>query len=215
MGLIGIIGFGLIDLSALSASAASLVCWLIGLVSLVSLSTHSPYCNHLTAAILTAAAKMISRKRKQSAHGVAMVGSSATKITNAAIYYYCIASLYYAHLFERKTMWWWLALARKQMCWWIVSFGESFHKFCILSFGIQADTLNSYQCDMLQFCILCFGIQADTVNSYHSDLLHYAKQLSSTRFPQMIKYCVMRECENIHWGYLYVCDLHEEGNFYF
>jgi hypothetical protein len=32
------------------------------------------------------------------------------------------------------------------------------------------------------------------------------KNIFSTRFRQMTKYCVMRECENILSGYLYVCD---------
>jgi hypothetical protein len=34
--------------------------------------------------------------------------------------------------------------------------------------------------------------------SYSGDVLQYAKQLFSLRLPQMTKYCVMRECDNIH-----------------
>jgi len=34
--------------------------------------------------------------------------------------------------------------------------------------------------------------------SYNSDVLQHAKQLLSLRLPQMKKYCVMRECDNIH-----------------
>ena len=34
--------------------------------------------------------------------------------------------------------------------------------------------------------------------SYNGDVLQYAKQLFSLRLPQMTKYCVMRECDNIH-----------------
>jgi hypothetical protein len=34
--------------------------------------------------------------------------------------------------------------------------------------------------------------------SYNGDMLQYAKQLFSLRLPQMTKYCVMRECDNIH-----------------
>jgi hypothetical protein len=37
--------------------------------------------------MLAAAAKMISQQRMQAAHGVATVGSSTTKITNAETYY--------------------------------------------------------------------------------------------------------------------------------
>jgi hypothetical protein len=34
--------------------------------------------------------------------------------------------------------------------------------------------------------------------SYSGDVLQYAKQLFSLRLPQMTKYCIMRECDNIH-----------------
>jgi hypothetical protein len=40
--------------------------------------------------------------------------------------------------------------------------------------------------------------------SYNGDVLQYAKQLFSLRLPQMTKYCVMRECDNILSGYLSV-----------
>jgi hypothetical protein len=48
----------------------------------------------LAATILAAAATRISWQCIQEAHGVATVGSSATKITDATIYYCCAASLY-------------------------------------------------------------------------------------------------------------------------
>ena len=75
-------------------------------------------------------------------------------------------------------MWWWLALTRKKLCWWLASFGEFYHG------------------DVLRFG-----------ESYHGDVLHYAKHLFSLRLPQMTKYCVMRECDNIHSWILYVSDL--------
>jgi len=34
--------------------------------------------------------------------------------------------------------------------------------------------------------------------SYLGDVLQYPKQLFSLRLPQMTKYCIMRECDNIH-----------------
>jgi hypothetical protein len=37
--------------------------------------------------------------------------------------------------------------------------------------------------------------------------LQNAKQLFSTRLSKMMKYCIMRECENILCGYCYVSDL--------
>ncbi len=64
----------------------------------------------LAAAILAAAAKTRLQQGMQAAHGVAMV-SSATKITHAAIRYYCAASLCYAHLFLRES-WLWHVLSR-------------------------------------------------------------------------------------------------------
>ncbi len=91
----------------------------------------------------------------QAAHGNATV-SSATKITNAAIWYYCTAS----HSFVR----------------------ESLLSHVLLLTG----RLN----------LLFFG-----------DTLQNAKQVFSVRLLQMTKYCIMRECENILHGYLYVFDL--------
>jgi hypothetical protein len=35
-------------------------------------------------------------------------------------------------------------------------------------------------------------------NPYNGDVLHIAKQLFFLRLPEMMKYCGMRECENIH-----------------
>jgi hypothetical protein len=35
-------------------------------------------------------------------------------------------------------------------------------------------------------------------NPYDSDVLQLAKQVFSLSLPQMTKYCIMRECENIH-----------------
>jgi hypothetical protein len=66
----------------------------------------------LAAAILAAAAKMIPRQCMQAAHRVAMVQSSTTNVTNAAIHYYCTASLYYAHLFVRESWLWHVLLPR-------------------------------------------------------------------------------------------------------
>jgi hypothetical protein len=82
----------------------------------------------------------------QAAHGVAMA-SSATKTTNAAIWYYCAAS----HWFGRES-WLWHVL------------------------------LSAGRLDLLFF----------------RDALQNAKQLFFLRLPQMTKYCVMRECDNIH-----------------
>jgi hypothetical protein len=56
------------------------------------------YC--LATAILAAAAETIPPRRMQAAHGVATM-SSATKISNAAIHFYC---KYYAHLFMRESL---------------------------------------------------------------------------------------------------------------
>jgi hypothetical protein len=48
----------------------------------------------------------------QAAQGAATVQSSATKIINAAIYYYCAASLYYTHLFVRESWLWSVLMVR-------------------------------------------------------------------------------------------------------
>ena len=43
--------------------------------------------------------------------------------------------------------------------------------------------------------------------SYNGDVLQFAKQLFSLSLQQMTKYCVMRECENIHSWISLVGDL--------
>ncbi len=111
------------------------------------------YC--LATAILAAAAKTIPPQCMQAAHGVATIWS-ATKISNAAVHFYC---KYYAHLFVRESL----------------------------------------LCNVL--------LRIAGLDSVFGDALQNAKQLFSTRLPQMTKYCVMRECENILRGYLYDGDL--------
>jgi hypothetical protein len=120
------------------------------LVSLVGLSLFWPF-NLAThrVAIKLPSITGITKVIKQAAHGVATV-SSATKITNAAIWYYCTAS----HLFVRES-WLWHVLCR----------------------------LDSF---------------------FFGDTLQNTKQVFSVRLLQMTKYCIMRECENIFHGYLYV-----------
>jgi hypothetical protein len=91
----------------------------------------------------------------QAAHGIAMA-SSATKITNAAICYYCVAFYWFVR--------------------------ESWLCYVLLPTG-RLDSL------------------------FFGDALQNTKQLFSTRLTQVTKYCIMRECENILRGYLYVSDL--------
>jgi hypothetical protein len=55
---------------------------------------------HLAAAIQIAAAETIPQRHMQAAHGVATM-SSAIKISNAEIHFYC---KYYAHLFVRESL---------------------------------------------------------------------------------------------------------------
>ena len=60
-------------------------------------------------------------------------------------------------------------LMREKMCWWLALARKKMW-WWIASFG----------------------------KSYNSDVLQYAKQLFSLRLLQMTKYCIMRECDNIH-----------------
>jgi len=91
----------------------------------------------------------------------ATILTSATKISDVAIYYFASSSLHVC-LLVREKMCWWFALVRTKMWRWIASFGES----------------------------------------YHGDVLQFAKQLFFVRLPQMTKFFVMRECDNILSGYL-------------
>jgi hypothetical protein len=104
--LIGLISLGLVGIISLVGSSASSACRIIGLVSRAILSAHC-WPHNLVAAIIAAA-------RKQAAHGVATMLTSATKIVNASFYYFASSSLHVC-LFVREKMCWWLALARKKM----------------------------------------------------------------------------------------------------
>ncbi len=119
-------------------------------------SDHNDVCKYcLTTAILAAAAETIPSQRMQAAHRVARM-SSATKISNAAIHFYC---KYYAHLFVRESL----------------------------------------LCDVL--------LHIGRLNSLFGNALQNATQIFFDRIPQITKYCIMRECENILRGYLYDGDL--------
>jgi hypothetical protein len=102
------------------------------------------------AAILAAATKT---------HGVAIKLTSATKITNPAIRYYCAA----------------------------------------------LSVLLSFICEGELVVTCAFYHRLDSL--FFRDALQNAKQLFFTRLSKMMKYCIMRECENILCGYLYVSDL--------
>jgi hypothetical protein len=109
----------------------------------------------LAAAIQIAAAETIPQRHMKAAHGVATM-SSATKISNAAIHFYC---KYYAHLFVRESL----------------------------------------LCDVL--------LHIGRLDSVFRNTLQNASQIFFNRIPQITKYCIMRECENIFCGYLYDGDL--------
>jgi hypothetical protein len=134
--------FGLICFSGwLACMRKKMWWWIVSFGYYIHIDVF-PYC--LTAAILAAAAKI---------HGVTIKLTSATKITNAAILYYCAALL------------------------------------VLLSFICEGE-----------LAVTCaFYHRLDSLFSlFFRDALQNAKILYSTRLPQMMKYCVMRECENIH-----------------
>jgi hypothetical protein len=96
-------------------------------------------------------------------HGVAIKLASATKITNAAIWYYCAALL----LVLLSLIW------RESRLW----------------------------CEWRVFSSLA------GLDSVFEKALQNAIQLFLDRIPQMAKHYIMRECENILHGFLYVFDL--------
>jgi hypothetical protein len=67
------------------------------------------------------------------------------------------------------------SFVREKMCWWLALAKKKMWLW-IASFG----------------------------DSYNDEVLQYGKQLFSLRLPQMTKYCVMRECDNILSGYISV-----------
>ncbi len=118
-------------------------------------SNHNDVFPYPLAAAILAAAETIPPRRMQAAHRVATM-SSATKISNAAIHFYC---KYYAHLFVRESL----------------------------------------LCNVL--------LHIGRLDSIFKSTLQNATQFFFDRIPQMTKYCIMRECENILRGYLYDGDL--------
>jgi hypothetical protein len=119
----------------------------LSLVSLLGISIHWPFklATHRVAIKLPSITG-ITKVIMQAAHRVATV-SSATKITNAAIWYYCTAS----HLFVMESL-------------------------------------------LSQHVLLLTG----RLNSVFGNALQNATQLFFDRIPQITKYCIIRECENIH-----------------
>jgi hypothetical protein len=214
IGFIGLIGLGDLSITSLVGSSASSARRLIGLISFVI------------------AAKTISRRLKQAAAlGVATLRSSATEIIDVAFYYFASSSLHVYSLVREKMLWW-LALARKKMWRWIASFGESDNNDMLqdcFAAAIPAAAARTNGVAMASsatkitnaaiwyFCtahywfvregLLWHVPRLDSNPSYHGDALQYAKQLFYISLPQMTKYCVMRECENILHGFLYVFDL--------
>jgi hypothetical protein len=133
--LIGLISLGELGIASLAGSSAPSVRRLISLVGFTIRSLAM-----IAAAAIT--------------HGVAIKLASATKITNAAIWYYCAALL-----------WVLLSLIRREGGLWCV-----WRVFSSLA-GLDSVFLNALQ---------------------------NAKQLFHVSLLQMTKYCVMRECDNIH-----------------
>jgi hypothetical protein len=54
---------------------------------------------------------------------------------------------------------------------------------------------------------ICWWLALSFGKSYNCDVLQYAKQLFSFRLPQMMRYCIMRECDNINTWICLSCDL--------
>jgi hypothetical protein len=140
---------------------------LVSLVNLVSLSgINDLVClDSLVTAIIAAAEFLVTMAMQAAAaktHGVVIKLASATKITNAAIWYYCAALSVLLSLIWRESGLW---------------------------------------CEWRVFSSLA------GLNSAFENKLQYAKQLFSVWILVMTKYCIMRECDNICNGYLYVFDL--------
>jgi hypothetical protein len=162
IGLAGLVSFGI---NGLLSSLGGLIdhnalVGLIGCIRLVGFVIHhlAPFINMAKTILCWLKHAVTHRVAKQ---------SSATEITNAAIYYYCTFSLLHASSLVREKMCWWVPLTKKKMWLWIASFGDP----------------------------------------YNGDVLQSAKQLFFLSLPQMTKYCVMRECENIHSWISLVGDL--------
>jgi hypothetical protein len=138
-GLVGFIGIGLSSLIGFLS--------LFGQIGLVGCIGHNSLAGVIRLSLVSLVGLSVYWPFKLATHEVAIKLTSATKISNAAIWYYCAAS----HWFMRES-WFWLVI-------------------------LPNGRLNSV---------------------FFRDVLQNAKQLFCFRLPQMTKYCIMRECENIH-----------------
>jgi hypothetical protein len=155
----GLINHNCLD-GIIGLSLVGLLVSLSGINGLVGL-------NSLVTAIIAAAEFLVATAMQAVAaktHGVAIKLARATKITNAAIWYYCAALL----LVLLSLIW------RESGLW----------------------------CEWRVFSSLA------GLNSVFKNTLQNAKQLFHISLPQMTKYCIMRECDNIRNGYLYVVTQH-------
>jgi hypothetical protein len=136
-----------------------------------------------TAAKLAAAAKKRLQQGMQTAHGVAMV-SSTTKITNAAIWYYCTASLYYAPL-SLKESWLWHVLSRLNSSF----YGEELQnaKQSILSrLSQMTKYLVMRECEQIGITSICLqegiSIIPQKVFEDHFQISHYFHFVDSSNY---------------------------------
>jgi hypothetical protein len=158
----------IIGLSLISHNVSFIGLGLVSLVNLVGLCGINDLVglDSLITAIIAAAEFLVAMAMQAAAaktHRVAIKLASTTKITNAAIWYYCAALLMVL-----------LSLIRRESGLW---------------------------CEWRVFSSLA------GLNSVFENALQNAKQLFHISLPQMMKYCVMRECENILCGILYDGDL--------
>jgi hypothetical protein len=103
----------IISQTSLIGPLALLACLLVSPVSLAILMAHCQPRNFAT--VIIAALKISLQLKQAAAQGVDMVQTSATKIANVTISYYCTISLLYVSIHVRETMCWWLAHTKKKM----------------------------------------------------------------------------------------------------
>jgi hypothetical protein len=141
----------------------------------------------LTAAMIAAMAKILRRLKHTATHGVGMAYSRATEIASSCSLFgnTRLAGVSLLSL-SSLSSWHWGCKVCALPFW----SGRVFHCTSIIPTYIVWWLALARKNNMV-WRILSFG------NSYHGDRLQYAKQICSARVPQMTKYCVMRECENI------------------
>jgi hypothetical protein len=186
LSIVGFVGLSLVSLSGLISHSSLVGRCIIGLIDLPASSNHWPIglISVISLSLIASSASVASLARRLISF-ISLVGSSThrlfceritTAVNEATALRVATLRLSANEIANAASTYYLIAssfhvhlLVREKMWWWLALARKN----------------------------LCWWL-ASFGESYHGDVLQHAKHLFSLRLPQMTKYCVMRECDNIH-----------------